>query len=168
MAPITTWVPVDGLGDDAHTRAVVKKDRAIARRPKRRRPSAKNTSAWRVNLAADTTRFEGLFVKPGQDSNENKAEHYCKRPTTDVVNLLVNIPDSGGSRFGVPCDVLADGTEFHRIDNVAKGHSPLYLPDSQQQSPQFLTFVYGFAKNSAGERTYGWINEAMIEKAEAA
>lgn len=166
---VAGWVPVDGLGDDAHTRAVVKKDRAVARRLKRRRPGGKdlkNTSAWRVNLAADTSRFEGLFVKPKQDTNENKAEHYCKRPTTNVVNLLVNIPDTGGSRFGVPCDVLADGTPFNRIDNVAKGHTPLWLPDSEQQAPQFLTFVYGYTVNSAGTRTYGWINEAMIERAE--
>lgn len=168
---VAGWVPVDGLGDDAHTRAVVKKDRAVARRLKRRRPRGKdlkNTSAWRVNLEADTRRFEGLYVKPGQDSNENKAEHYCKRPTTAVVNLLVNIPDTGGSRFGVPCDVLADGTTFHRLDDVAKGHTPLWLPDSQQQSAHFLTFVYGYTVNSAGTRTYGWLNEAMLERADAA
>ena len=74
--------------------------------------------------------------------------------------------DSAAERFGVPCDVLADGTPFNRIDNVAKGHTPLWLPDSEQQAPQFLTFVYGYTVNSAGTRTYGWINEAMIERAE--
>lgn len=156
------WVPVSAF--DAETqKTLVVRDRAIAKRVERAQKHAKfEAEAVTVTPVEAPAQFQGLRTLANQkDTNrENEAEHYFKRGD-GAVNLVFNVPGSGGGRVGVASDRVGPGAKFHRAKNIAPMHTPLY-PDKSDKSERALTFVYGKVVNSAGAEQYGWITEEQV------
>lgn len=98
---------------------------------------------------------ESRYVYPKQDGGENKAKFYYAND--GVVNFLLNLPHTGGGRYGSARDVLAPGTKFKR----AKKESvkiPVYAKNGTK-AVDSITFVYGRTANR-----YGWINHECLKK----
>lgn len=94
-------------------------------------------------------------------SGANMVDHYFERPG-GVVNLLANVPASGGGRFGVPLDVLVKDQEFFEDTSVAHEHTPLWESGKNgDQTDMKITFAYGKIETPGGPK-YGWINMACL------
>ncbi len=156
------WVPVDAF-TEASQKTVIKHDKQIDEKVTNRQKAEHFEDKSRTIVPKKVpASFEELYTMPHQTGIENKPAHYYERDG-GVVNLLFNVPGTGGSRFGVASDVLAAGTKFHVSTSVPHEHTPLWRggKHSEQTSHQ-LTFVYGYAENSAGSKSYGWINHAVL------
>jgi hypothetical protein len=160
-AQVTGFVPVSALTPES--RPLVEKDQAIT--DKLAAKGAKEhyrTTARHVVPAKPDAELDELRTEPGmKDEGVSRVHHYCERPG-GVVNLLVNVPGSDDSRFGVAVDILTPATQFFASTTVAPQHTPLYrFGAGKGQTNKQLTFVYG--KAVTGTRTtYGWINKAML------
>lgn len=156
------WVPVSAF-DDETKKTLIKRDRAIASRVEKAQKHAHFAAeAVTVTPVEAPEKFQGLRTLANQkDTNhENEAEHYFKRGD-GAVNLVFNVPGSGGGRVGVASDRVGADSKFHKAKNVGPMHTPLF-PDKSDKSDRALTFVYGKIVNSAGSEQYGWITEEQV------
>ena len=111
--------------------------------------------------AADGIANLYTYPPPYQVHHENLAVYYYN-------NLSLNIPHSGGARFGVETDRLST----HPLDPSTLRFYPehphqevsidLYAQGAHHPSGKKLTFVYGYVTNDAGSKIYGWINKLML------
>lgn len=157
----TGWVDVDDL---EHHAEVVALQRTIEKRvdAQRKDGADKFHPPEAVNPRPSPPAFRGLHTFPHQTGDGGLPEHYYERPG-GLVNLLVNVPTPGGSRYGVADDVVAAGAEFSRAEGVAEERVPLWTTGKPgKKTAHAITFVYGYVKNAAGEKRYGWINRACL------
>jgi len=119
--------------------------------------------------------YADAFTKPHQHAPvANRAVDYFVRPNHHV-NFLLNLPTwhenghSEGERLGSadsivpavpPGQAATPASTFHKL------HGPvavqLYKHNSATHHGK-LHFVYGYITNDAGEKRFGWINEALLE-----
>lgn len=161
IAHATGYIPVPALTPESA--ALVQKDKKITQ--KLHKEGAKehySTKARKVVPHRMPPEYEELRTEPGmKDPGVSRIEHYSARPG-GVVNLLVNVPGSDDSRFGVAIDILTAATQFFPSTTVQTQHTPLYrFGSGKPQSNKVLTFVYGKAV-TGGRVSYGWINHAML------
>jgi hypothetical protein len=104
----------------------------------------------------------GLYTYPPpyQVHRENLAIYY-------YANLSLNLPRTGGKRFGVetdriPLDGPASYREFHPQTPRQEVTIPLFAQGAKHPSGKTLTFVYGYVVNDAGSKIHGWINRLML------
>ncbi len=157
------WVAVDDLEHHAELAAI---QRTFARRidGERKDGHDKFHPPQTVQPRPAPAAWERLFTYPHQPvgGGANKPAHYFERPG-GVVNLLDNIPNTGGSRFGVADDVVGPGAQFHRAEGVGEERVFLWEGGAHgKQTHHHITFVYGYVLNAAGEKRFGWMNVACL------
>ena len=160
-AQVTGFVPVTALAPESA--ALVTKDKAISDKLNAKgmregyAPTARKVAPKKPSADLDELRTEPGMTDPGV----SRVHHYCERPG-GVVDLLVNVPGSDDSRFGVAIDILTPTSQFFTSTTVAPQHTPLYhFGAGKAQTNKQMTFVYG--KAVTGTRvSYGWINTAML------
>lgn len=120
-----------------------------------------------ARLAGHKPQHEKLKPPSAAGVGANLADHYYAQ--NGVVNLLLNVPQSGEERVGTAVDVLPVGAKFSPAEVGEKnvlamqprcgkswadlaGKSKKYLVTCHE-----MTFVYG----KSGSK-WGWINEAVL------
>jgi hypothetical protein len=176
------WVPTSALpkavGTEQHALAKeIRKERGDSHDKFVAQPVAILTLATaRTNPPDITDKFTypkgKQFSKSGQ--KENQAQDY-------MANLSLNIPRSGGKRFGVETTRLPTGLDSNVASDpgVNPGHPldayhefypqeprnevaiDLYDKDGTTPAAK-MWFVYGYVRTSADAKIYGWINKKML------
>jgi len=108
-----------------------------------------------------------LYTYPNQTGVQNKAKYYYG-------NLALNLPHTGGERVGVlsanipaaPPEPSVHGMDPYREFYAEHPHReavlPLFAEKSAHPTGKHLRFLYGYVKNDAGARLYGWINMSCL------
>lgn len=158
---VTGWVPLWAIDKQFHSQIKTEDTRIAHHLDNAGGKEDYSANARRVQLTAAP--HPHARTEPNQDpkGGANEAVHYYARPG-GVVNLLANVPASGGGRFGVPIDVLTENTEFFESTTVAREHTPLWKSGKNgDQTDEKITFAYGKINTQAGPK-YGWINVACL------
>lgn len=175
------WIPTSVLPHAAR-----KEERSIAHKIRKARGDKHDkfdaqavpilTSA---GVAANPPDLTGKFTYPKgkqvgkRGTPENQAKDY-------LYNLSLNVPRSGGKRFGVettrldrdadtgandegqhPTHPLDHYHEFYPETPRKEVSINLYDKDGTAPSGQ-MWFVYGYVRTSADAKIYGWINKKML------
>jgi hypothetical protein len=114
-----------------------------------------------ADAAADGIENLYTYPPPFQVNHENLAVYYYN-------NLSLNLPRTGGKRFGVETDRLpthplhASTLEFFPERPLLEASIDLFAQGAHHPSGKKLTFVYGYVKSDANAKIYGWINRSML------
>jgi hypothetical protein len=123
--------------------------------------------AWGSDPRRELHTYPPPHQKTKGGGPENTARDYYS-------NLSLNIPRSGGKRFGVettripfadpdPTHPINPHAEFYPVEPIQRVSIPLFTEGATIPTPGMeLTFVYGFVKNDADQKIFGWINTAML------
>jgi len=160
---VTGWVPVTAF---SHAPEIVAYTKTVRRAIKRVRPddSTRNARVFHIQQRSALGNFKNKYVFPHQFGRDHLAKAYFTSRRTGTVDLLLNVPTEGGStKWGEVVDVLPLDTEFYRVRRVAAIRIPLFARGAAEPvKGAVLKFVYGFTINKAKEKSWGWINRAVL------
>lgn len=158
--PHTAWIPLADLGDKAQRTKIGEQQKHLKAHidQEQQGQHAEYAHPRPVQATVAPAELATKYVYPRQTGVENSCRFYFCRG--GVVNLLFNLPKTGGQRFGVASDVVQPGSAFH-MAHKSSVPIPVY-PHGGSHAVGHLTFVFGYVVNSAGQKRYGWINEAVL------
>ena len=118
---------------------------------------------YTIQDAALPSYMQEYYLDPGRDASytAGKAKYYYTRD--GLITLINNIPETGSQRYGVGHDIASAGANFYRDMTVPVVAVNIYPPSSYTAESHTLNLVWGYAKTSAGDVVYSWVNERTLQ-----